>query len=113
MPLQDWSETTLIAQMLDEPLFSDDIDALLRRIEAAGADVPDVIVDLRAVSRLNSSNLTQLLKLRKALQARHRRLRICSVRDTVWSIFLVTRLDQLFEFTDDVTTSLTSLQIEG
>jgi anti-anti-sigma factor len=74
--------------------------------------MPDVIVNLKDVSRLNSSNLAQLLRLRKLVLSRRRRLRICAVGDIVWSVFLMTGLDKLFEFTDDVATSLASLQIE-
>jgi anti-anti-sigma factor len=112
MPLQEWSESTLIAEMNDEPLFSEDFDALASRLEASGDSTPDVILNLKDVSRLNSSNLAQLLRLRKLLLSRKRRLRICSVGDTVWSVLLVTGLEKMFEFTDDVSTSLASLQIE-
>jgi anti-anti-sigma factor len=112
MPLQEWSESTLIAEMNDEPLFSEDFDTLAARLEKPETTVPDVIVNLKGVSRLNSSNLSQLLRLRKMLVSHERRLRICSVDDTVWSVFLVTGLEKLFDFTDDVATSLASLQIE-
>ncbi len=113
MPLQEWSESTLIAELSDEPLFSEDFEALMVRLEAAGSDVPDVIINLLGVSRLNSSNLAQLLRLRKMLLAHDRRLRICSVDDAIWSVFVMTGLEKLFEFTDDIATSLASLQIES
>jgi anti-anti-sigma factor len=112
MPLQEWSESTLIAEMSDEPLFSEDFEALAARLEEAKTETPDVIVNLKDVSRLNSSNLAQLLRLRKLILSRRRRLRICAVQDIVWSVFLTTGLEKLFEFTDDVATSLASLQIE-
>ncbi len=111
MPLQEWSETTLIAEMTDEPTFSEDFDSLMIRLDAAGDGVPDVIVNLLGVTRLNSSNLSQLLRLRKRILSHDRRLRICSVGDSIWSVFIVTGLEQLFDFTDDVATSLASLQI--
>lgn len=111
MPIQDWSESTVIAELNDEPMFSEDFDALMMRIES-GDGTPDVILNLLAVTRLNSSNLAQLLRLRKTLLSRSRRLRVCSVSDPVWSVFIVTGLEKLFEFTDDVATSLASLQIE-
>ncbi len=113
MPLQDWSESTLIGEMNDEPLFSEDFEALMKRLESTDGDAPDVILNLLGVSRLNSSNLSQLLRLRKTLISRDRRLRICSVDDSVWSVFILTGLEQLFSFTDDVATSLASLQIES
>lgn len=110
MPLQEWSESTLIAEMNDEPLFSEDFESLVSRLQSGG-ETPDVIVNLLAVTRLNSSNLAQLLKLRKMLISADKRLRICSVEDSLWSVFIVTGLEKLFEFTDDVSTSLASLQI--
>ena len=113
MPLQEWSESTLIAEMNDEPMFSDDFDALIGRLESTGNGTPDVIVNMLAVSQINSSNLSQLLRLRKTLISCDRRLRICSVDPAVWSVFMVTGLDKLFDFTDDVATSLASLQIES
>ncbi len=113
MPLQEWSESTLIAEMNDEPMFSDDFDALIGRLESTGDGTPDVIVNMLAVSQINSSNLSQLLRLRKTLNSCDRRLRICSVDPAVWSVFMVTGLDKLFAFTDDVATSLASLQIES
>ena len=112
MPIQEWSESILIAQLADEPLYSEDFELLMRKL--SGTDTgPDVVVNLQEVSAINSSNLAQLLKLRKRLEETRGRLRICSVSDTIWSILIVTGLDKLFEFTDDVATSLTSLQIES
>ena len=113
MPLQEWSESTLIAELSDEPLFSEEFEALMGRLEEAGDDMPDVILNMLDVSRLNSTNLAQLLRLRKKLLSHERRLRICSVDDSIWSVFMVTGLEKLFEFTDDVATSLASLQIES
>ena len=112
MPLQEWSESTLIAEMTDEPLFSEDFESLMSRLDSCSDSMPDVIVNLLGVSRMNSSNLSQLLRLRKKLLSHGRRLRICSVEDRVWSIFLMTGLEKLFDCTDDVATSLASLQIE-
>lgn len=113
MPLQEWSESTWIAEMNDEPIFSEDFDSLIGRLESSADGTPDVIVNMLGVSRLNSSNLAQLLRLRKMLISRDRRLRICSVDDAVWSVFMVTGLEKLFDFMDDVATALASLQIES
>jgi anti-anti-sigma factor len=111
MPINEWSDSILIAELNDEPSFSDDMETLLRKLENANGSTPDVIINAQNVSHLNSSNIGQLLELRKLLQARNARLRICAVEDSVWSVLLATRLDKVFEFTDDVSTSLASLQI--
>lgn len=115
MPINDWSKNIVIAELSDEPAFSDDMDSLLRRLDGATkqAGVPDVILDLRGVSYLNSSNIAQLLRLRKKMSLTDRRLRICSVNDPVWSVLLTTGLDAVFSFTEDVSTSLASLQMRA
>lgn len=112
MPVNEWSESIVIAELTDEPAFSEDMESLLRSLDEADDDLPDVIVNLQGAKRVNSSNLSQLLRLRKRLTQADRRLRICSVNDTVWSVFLMTGLDNVFDFTEDVSTSLASLQIE-
>ena len=111
MPINEWSDQIIIAEMNDEPAFADEIEALLRRVDDQAETGPDVIIDLKAVSYLNSSNLAQLLKLRKKMMLSKRRLRICSATDSVWSVMLTTGLDSVFNFTEDVSTSLASLQL--
>jgi anti-anti-sigma factor len=111
MPINEWSDNIVIAEMNDEPAFSEDTESLERRLESApGADV---IINMQGVTYLNSSNIAQLLRLRKKLISSGSRLRICSINDATWSVLITAGLDQLFEFTDDVTTSLASLQIDG
>jgi len=63
------------------------------------------------VSFLNSSNIARLLRLRKQLANADRRLIICGVNDQVWGVFLVTGLDKIFEFTNDVATALAAMQL--
>ena len=112
MPTTDWSESIVITELTDEPSFSEDMDALLQRLNDAPGTLPDVIVNVHGVSYMNSSNIAQLLKLRKRLKDSNVRLRLCGVTDSVWSIMLATGLDSVFEFTDDVSTALASLQLE-
>ena len=112
MPLQQWSDSILIAELSDEPMFSEEFESLMGRVEDNDDVTPDVIVDLKGVTYLNSSNIAQLLRLRKILESSERQLRICSVGDAVWSVMLITGLDKLFEFMDDISTSLASLQID-
>jgi anti-anti-sigma factor len=111
MPIKEWSETITIGEMNDEPSFSEDMESLIARIEEAEDAGPDIIINLENVTYLNSSNIAQLLKLRKVLQNLEARMRICGAADAVWSVMMVTGLDKVFEFTDDVTTSLASLQL--
>lgn len=111
MPINEWSDEILIAELSDEPAFTDEISGLIRRIEEGENNTPHVIVDLKDVTFLNSSNIAQLLRMRQILLNANVEMRICSTRDPVWSLLLITGLDKIFQFTDDVSTSLASLQL--
>jgi len=109
MPLTEWSEEILLAELAEEPIFSEEMGNLMSRLECGEAR--HVVLDLRNVMGLNSSNLAQLLRLRKRVGSLGKRLRLCGVRDTVWSVLLVTGLDKVFDFNEDVTAALASMQM--
>lgn len=109
MAIQEWSEHILVSKPGDDPQFTDEISNLTESIK----DVPkDVVVDFSNVSFLNSSNIARLLRLRQQMQAGKKHLIFSHVNTQIWGVFLVTGLDQIFEFTNDVTTALTMLKIE-
>jgi len=110
MPINDWSDTIIIAELTDEPGFAEDMTALMKRLDHEDGG-PDIVLDLKGVTYLNSSNIAQLLRLRKRVVSSGRRMRICSVPTPVWGVFMVTGLDKILDFTDDVSTSLASLQL--
>ncbi len=112
MPISDWSDDILIAEMNDDPAFSEDVESLQARIDQPGGLTQDIIINMKSVKYVNSTNIAQLLKLRKMVLSSSRRLRVCAVCDQVWSVILITGLDKIFDFTDDVSTSLASLQLE-
>jgi anti-anti-sigma regulatory factor len=66
---------------------------------------------MRHVQFLNSSNIAQLLRVRKLATLAGAQLRICSVTDRIWGILLATDLDRIFEFSEDVTTALAAMQM--
>lgn len=112
MPINEWSESIVIAELADEPTLSDELDNLIARLEALGESARmDVVIDLKAVTYINSSNIAQLLRIRKIMRDVNGRLLLCAVNDRVWSVFIVTGLDQVFQFAEDVTTSLATLQM--
>ena len=111
MSIEEWSDDITIAEIGDEPAFSEDMTALMQRLDDRGDVVPDVVLNLTSVSYLNSSNIAQMLRLRKRLNSAGRHMRICAVDDQVWGVLMITGLDKIFDFTDDVTTALASLQL--
>jgi anti-anti-sigma factor len=111
MPINQWSDNIIIAELNDEPAFSEDMESLERQLRESPRPLPSVIANMQAVSYLNSSNIAQLLRVRKALNDHGGKLRLCAIDDSVWSLLMVAGLDKIFECNEDVSTALAALQI--
>ncbi len=112
MPIQEWSEQILLADLQEDPQLTDDLNALLEVVESR-PDV-DIVLNFAQVDYVNSSNISKLLKLRKIITINNeRKLKLCGINTQVWGVFLVTGLDKVFEFADDVTSGLASLQLDA
>lgn len=109
----DWSDNIVIAELADEPSMSEELNNILQRLsETEEAETPHVVLNMADSTYLNSSNIAQLLRLRKHLGEAGRKLKLCCVSDQVWSIILLTGLDTVFHFAPDTVTAIASLQIE-
>jgi anti-anti-sigma factor len=112
----DWSDDIVVIELADEPALSDELSGLIQRVtEAGGAGgaTPSVVLNCSAVTYVSSSNLAQMLTLRKKLTEVGRSLRLCSVSEGVRSVFGITGLEKLFRFAPDPMTALAGLQIES
>lgn len=108
MAIQKWSDDITVLEVTDDPQFTDELTSLMDNLEA---EPTNVVLNCAALGFINSSNVAKLLRLRKQLLAQDRRLILCDVNTQVWGVFLVTGLDKIFEFTNDVATALASLQL--
>lgn len=111
MPIQNWSENIVVVELANDPAFTDDLNAVMDLL--AGRTGLDVVMNMGGVAYLNSSNIARLLRLRKAVLAGGTRLKLCGISSHVWGVFLVTGLDKVFDFADNVATALASLQLEA
>ena len=110
MAIQSWSENIVVAKLQDDPSLSDDLNVLIEQFQDQ-ANV-DVVLDFANVGYLNSSNIAKLLKLRKVVNLNgQRKLVLCAINSHVWGVFLITGLDKLFEFADDIALGLASIRI--
>lgn len=108
----DWSDNIILSNLSDEPALSEELSGLGDRVAAReSGQVPHVVLDFSQVSYINSSNIAQMLRLRKILDEAGKHLRICGVTDEVWSVLMVTGLDRVFRFEPDTLTALAGLQI--
>ena len=110
MGIQEWSDSILVVDLADDPQFADELSGALDRLEA---EPRDVVLNFAAVSFINSSNVAKLLRVRKKVLSKERRLVLCNVNTQVWGVFLVTGLDKIFDFTNDISTALATLQLAG
>ena len=108
MAIQKWSDNITLAELGDDPLFTDELTSVIEALEETPSDV---VLNFSAVSFINSSNVAKLLRLRKQTTGSHRRMLLCGVNSQVWGVFLVTGLDKIFEFTGDVATALATVQM--
>ena len=107
----NWSDDIIVVELEDEPQLSDELTSITDRL--AAGPCRHVVLDFSRVSYLNSSNIGQLLKLRKLLIDANHQMRLCSVADAVWTLMLATGLDKVFVFAPDTLTALAGLQLEG
>lgn len=110
MSVKEWSDNIYLGELQDDPLFSDDLNALQEAVERTPGT--HVVLDFSGVNFLNSSNIAKLLKLRKIMTSSKGRLRLCGINTSAWGVFLVTGLDKIFEFCDDVPSGLASVQLD-
>jgi anti-sigma B factor antagonist len=108
MPIERWSDEVSVVHVGDDPQFTDDLSSVLSNADAPGHAV---VLDLSALHFINSSNLAFMLRLRQKLVTGDGRLILCGVPNEVWGAFLVTGLDKVFDFSDNVSTALATLQM--
>ena len=108
MPIEKWSDNVVVVRLAHDPQFTDDLEALEQQL--VGGRV-DAVLDFSGVGYINSSNIARLLKLRQVMVAADARLVLCGINTRIWSTLLITGLDKVFEFSDNVTTALATLQI--
>ncbi len=110
MAIQEWSDDITVVELTDDPQFTDELNALVDRLEGKPTDV---VLSFGAVSFINSSNVAMLLRIRKAMLSSRRKMILCGVNTQVWGVFLVTGLDKIFDFTNDIATALATVQLSG
>lgn len=107
MAVQQWNEDTLVVKLTDDPVMSEEMAEVTMRLDEADRDV---VLDFSDLALLTSSGIAKLLRLRKRMIVAGRKLLLCSLQDRVWSVFLVTGLDSIFVFAEDVSEALTRIQ---
>lgn len=110
MPIQQWSDRIWVVQLADEPALSEELYNV--RVQAEQADpMPHLVLDLSPVEVVNSSNLAELLRIRKMTIDREAQMRLAAPTDAVWAVMLTTGLDKVFQFAEGVPSALAAIQM--
>lgn len=108
MPVEQWSDEVGLVHLATDPQFTEEMQCVESRLDQGPTHV---VLDFAGVSFVTSSNLARLLKVRKRIHDGGRRMILCSIPTKVWTAFMVTGLDKVFEFSDGVPTALATLQL--
>jgi hypothetical protein len=119
MPIEKWSDNVLVVHLADDPQLTDDLESLAKFAQSGGSGSAggasrkalNAVLDFAGVSYVNSSNIAKLLRVRQATVSSDGRLILCGMTTQVWSAFLITGLDKVFTFTDNVPTALATIQM--
>ncbi|RKY12644.1 MAG: hypothetical protein DRP52_04440 [Planctomycetota bacterium] len=109
MGIQNWSEDVIVVNLATEPDMGDELQTVIGLVTEN--TMRDVVVDFADADIVTSSSIAKFLKLRKVLCDNGRTLVFCSVSPKTRSIFSVTGLESVFDFTDDQFIALASLQL--
>ncbi len=110
MALEKWSDRVTVVRLNDDPQFTDDLQLLEEQLEKCATGT---VLDFSAVRFINSTNISRLLRLRKRTVSADLKLILCGIATQLWGTFLSTGLDKVFDFSDNVTTALATLEMNS
>ncbi len=110
MATEHWSDSIWITHLTDEPMLSQDLQALLYDVEHH-RQMPSLVIDLSSVNSLRSSHLSQLILLQNCIIKGGGQIILSAPSDRIWGLFLASNLDQQFIFAENIPVALAGLQI--
>ena len=63
----------------------------------AGDEQPKLVVDFANVAHMSSSALGMLITLHKRIREKNGQLRLCCIQPSIYEIFVITRLNEIFQ----------------
>jgi anti-anti-sigma factor len=108
MAIENSSEDIVTVDLHPEPDMGTELATVVSLVRLRGQC--DVVVDFSNADLVTSASLSKLLQLRKLLTDCGHRLVLCGLSADTESIFKVTALDQIFEFTEGKSAALTAIR---
>ncbi len=76
----------------------------------ADSDSPKLVVDFANVAHMSSSALGMLITLHKRIRQKEGELRLCNIQPSIYEVFVITRLNEIFEISQSRQEALESLR---
>ncbi|HUU58153.1 MAG TPA: STAS domain-containing protein [Phycisphaerae bacterium] len=74
------------------------------------ADRPKIVLDFANVAHMSSSALGMLITLHKRVAEKQGQLRLCNIQPTIFEVFAITRLNEIFTICGSRQEALDSLK---
>ena len=94
-------------KVLDEAVISRLAEQLYALI--AEADVPKIVLNFVHVSHMSSGALGMLITLHKRIREKGGQLRLCNIRPSIYEVFVITRLNEVFRICETRDAAVTDL----
>jgi anti-sigma B factor antagonist len=88
-----------VVELTDKKLLEEEsISRIGEQLNAlvSGAECPTMVVDFSSVGHMSSSALGMLITLHKRIREKNGQLRLCGVRPSIYEVFVITRLNEIF-----------------
>ena len=72
--------------------------------------VPKFMLDFAVVSHMSSSALGMLITLHKRIREKSGQLRLCNIQPAIYEVFVITRLNEIFQISESRAEALASLR---
>jgi anti-anti-sigma regulatory factor len=112
MGIKNISEDVLLVELPSKsPKIANELKAVNEAVSKKGNC--DIVIDFSGVEIINSSNISNLLILNNLQKDSGRRLILCNVATVTKCIFVVAGLNDAFEFVDDQSKALETVEQAG
>ena len=106
-------EGTVVAQFQDEDILDEVVIGKLgEQLNglATAVDCPKIVLDFAHVQHMSSAALGMLITLQKRVRERKGQLRLCNIRPAIYEVFVITKLNEIFQIHTDRGSALGSLR---
>jgi anti-sigma B factor antagonist len=106
-----YAQNATVVTLTDEKILEDeDIKSLEDSIMPLIDGQVNLVIDFTSVKFLSSAVLGLLIRISKRISEHKGKLRLCGIGPRIYEIFKITRLNEIFDISDDAKKAMQSLK---